>query len=320
MKLAVLGLGSAGRRHTQLLLELGHEVIGFDPDASAPEGGESAGSAEQAMELADAVIVASPSSLHAEHALAALERKKPTLIEKPLATTSADAERIARTAEDAGVTCGVAMNLRFHPGILALKRLVETGELGNVRFARASFGYDLRLWHPKAEYRHSYSARADLGGGIVLDAIHEIDYLLWLLGPVSSVSAEAAHASDLEIDVEDVAVAALRFESGALGSVDLNFFEPVYRRGCIIVGANAVAQWDWGPQEVTVSQGGGDELVVDVSCDLASTYRAELIDFAGAVESVGKPRTPAREGLDALRVAESIKVSSSLGRRVSINE
>ena len=135
------------------------------------------------------------------------------------------------------------MNLRFHRGILGLRDLLP--ELGAVRFVRSSFGYDLRLWRPGTDYRESYSARAALGGGILLDAIHELDYLLWLLGPVASVSAELDRVSDLEIDVEDTALLSLRFESGVLGAVDLNFVEPAYRRQCVIVGSEAVASWDW---------------------------------------------------------------------------
>jgi predicted dehydrogenase len=316
VKVAVLGLGSAGTRHASLLLDLGHEVIGFDPQVTAPEGVTSAGSVEDALAAAQAVIVATPSSLHADQAVAALERGNPTLVEKPLATTTADAGRVVDSAKRAGVTCGVAMNLRFHPAIIELKRLVDSGKLGAIRFAQASFGYDLRLWHPDVDYRHSYSARADLGGGIVLDAIHELDYLLWLLGPVSGVSAEVAHVSDLELDVEDVAVAVLRFASGAVGSIDLNFFEPAYRRSCILVGSSAVAQWDWHEATVSVNGGSGEVSTVDVSCDLVSTYRAELVDFLETVDHGGEPMTSVREALEAVRLAAAIKQAASSGTRV----
>jgi predicted dehydrogenase len=318
VRVSVLGLGSAGARHARLLIELGYEVIGFDPLAAPPDGVEMTDSPEAAIARGDATIVAGPSSLHAEHALAALKLGKPTLVEKPLATTVADARSVVDAADEAGATCGVAMNLRFHPASLELKRLVDEGELGTVHFAQASFGYNLRLWHPDADYRNSYSARADLGGGIVLDAIHELDYLLWLLGPISWVSAETAHVSDLEIDVEDIAVVALRFESGALGSVDLNFFEPAYRRGCTLVGSEAVTRWDWSRETVVVQSETADERVIDVGCDLGGTYEAELADFIEAVENRGAPRTSAREGLAALCLAEAVRESALAGRRADV--
>jgi predicted dehydrogenase len=318
VKIAVIGLGSAGTRHAGLLLELGQEVIGFDPEASPPEGVEPAASVEAALEFADGVVVASPSACHADQAVAALELRKHTLVEKPLATTGADAKRVVETAERAGVTCGVAMNLRFHPAILELKRLVDTRELGTVHFAQASFGYDLRRWHPDSDYRRSYSARAELGGGIVLDAIHELDYLQWLLGPVSSASAETAHVSDLELDVEDIAVAVLRFESDALGSVDLNFFEPAYRRGCVLAGSHAVARWDWSRGTIEVSSEAAGARVIDVRCDLAGTYRAELLDFLDAIASGSQPCAAAQDGLAAAYLVEAIKASALTGQRIDV--
>jgi predicted dehydrogenase len=315
VKLAVIGLGSAGRRHAQHALELGHEVVGFDPAAGEPPGVWRADSAESAIAAADAVVVSSPSSFHAQQALVALEAGKPTLVEKPLAASVEDAERIVETARALGVACGVAMNLRFHCGILGLRDLLP--ELGEVRLARSSFGYDLPLWRPDIDYRASYSARAELGGGILLDAIHELDYLLWLLGPVNSVSAELDRVSDLEIDVEDTALLALKFESGALGAVDLNFLEPAYRRECLLVGSGAVAHWDWNSGKISLRRR-EDTRTVDATCDVAETYRAVLEDFLSAADSGGEPRTPPEDGAAALRLVEAGRRSSAEGCRASV--
>jgi predicted dehydrogenase len=314
MRVAVVGLGSAGARHARLLLELGHDVLGFDPAARTPTDVQTTESLEAAISSSNAVVVASPSSLHAEHAIVALEAGKPVLVEKPLAVTVGDAERVVEAAERTGALCAVAMNLRFHPGVLELKRLVGSGELGAVRLVQASFGYDLRLWHPDSDYRQSYSARAELGGGIVLDAIHELDYLLWLLGPVAAVSAEVGHVSDLELDVEDAAVVALRFESGAFGALDLNFFEPAYRRGCVLVGSTAVARWDWSLGTVTIASHGADDRVTDVRCGPEEMYRSELVDFIEALDHGREPRTIAREGLEAVRLANVVKSAAPGGR------
>jgi predicted dehydrogenase len=315
VKVAILGLGSAGRRHAQNALELGHEVLGFDPEADEAPGIERVDSMDSVIAKADAVVVASPSSLHAEQALAAISAGKPTLVEKPLAVNVDDARRVVAAARDHGVICGVAMNLRFHRGILGLRELLP--ELGTLRLARSSFGYDLRLWQPGTDYRGSYSARAALGGGILLDAIHELDYLLWLLGPVASVSAELDQVSDLEIDVEDTALLAVRFESGALGAFDLNFVEPAYRRECLLVGSDAMASWDWNTAAISVRRG-TEERSVDTACDVLDTYRAVLEDFLEAAVSGGEPRTSAEDGLAALRVVDAARRSAAEGRRHSV--
>jgi predicted dehydrogenase len=312
VRIAVLGLGSAGARHARLLGELGHEVVGWDPVAASDVG-----SASEAVLASDAVVVASPNSSHADQALLAIEHGRPVLVEKPLAATAAAAREVAAAAASSGVVCAVAMNLRFHPGVLELKRLADSGSLGRLLFARVSFGFDLRQWRPATDYRESYSARADLGGGIVLDAIHEIDYLLWLLGPAQSVSGEVVHVSDLEIDVEDMATATTRHASGAVGQVDLNFFEPSYRRGCVLVGSSAVAEWSW-EGGVTLRDADGERQLVSGPADLMATYRAELEDFVAAARGERPPAVAAADGAAALAVAEAIKESSRAGCRVDL--
>ena len=318
MRIAVLGLGSAGSRHAANLLALGHEVTGFDPSGrGTPAGVPGAETELEAIRWAEAVVVASPNALHAGQALAALAEGRHVLVEKPLATTVDDAVAIAEASGRSRLVCAVAMNLRFHAALETLRSLVAEGRLGTLLLAEAVFGFDLRRWRPESDYRESYSARADLGGGIVFDAVHELDYLLWLLGPVATVSAETDRLSQLEIDVEDVALALLRFRSGALGPVSFNFFEPSYRRGCVLVGADAVARWDWSRDSIEVSDADGATVVVAAG-DVAQTYVDVASDFAEALQLGRAPRTTCREGLEAIRVADAVKRSAAEGRRIEL--
>ena len=312
-RVAVLGQGSAGRRHAEDLAAAGCEIVTYDPQQTT--GGTT--SAEEAIAAADAVVVASPSSAHAGQALLALEGGRPVLVEKPLATTAADAERIVAVAGARATACGVAMNLRFHPGAMALNDLVRGGMLGDVLYGGASFGYDLRRWRPGTDYRRSYSARADLGGGIVLDAIHELDLVLWLLGPVASVAAETAMTEVLEADVEHVAAAVLRLRSGALVTVDVNFVEQSYRRRMLVAGTLGTATWDWGRGTVVLRRDGADE-EIDVTYEVRDTYRAVTADFLSAISGGHPPSTTLPEGLESLRVADAIKRSAATGRRVDL--
>jgi predicted dehydrogenase len=318
VRTAVLGLGSAGARLASMLRETGHDVIGFDPAGVAPPTGvEPAETEEQAIDAAVAVVVASPSSLHEAQALRVLEAGRDVLVEKPLALDLAGAKRVADAGDAAGKVCAVGLNLRFHPGVELLARLVDERRLGKLLFAQASFGYDLRRWRPTADYRMSYSARRQLGGGILLDAVHELDYLVRLLGAAESASAAVAHVSDLETDVEDCVAAWIRFRSGAHATLDLNAFEPVYRRGCVVVGDGASATWDWEAGNVVIASG-DDRETHDVSIDVAETYRRELVDFLDAVESAGSPRVSAREALGALALADALRESGQSGNVVAV--
>ena len=310
VKVAVLGLGSAGRRHAENARALGHEVVGFDPaDPST------AASMEEAIAESDAVVVASPG-----------DERSPMLSRPSRRCQPASRRWSEGAARRDRRRCGARCQSRPR----RRRRLRRRDEpsvpprdpgsagpacgAGELRFARSSFGYDLRLWRPGTDYRASYSAQAALGGGILLDAIHELDYLLWLLGPVESVAAELDRVSELEIDVEDTALLSLRFASGALGAVDLNFVEPSYRRECLLVGSSAVAHWDWNRGKITVRRVDG-ERTVDVTCDVQETYRAVLEDFLAG----GEPRTSAAAGVDALRVVAAARRAAAYGIRQSVN-
>jgi len=318
MRVAVCGFGSAGRRHVEDLRALGHVVLVVDPARQVlPESLCCAATLEEIIDDVEAVVVASPNRFHAEQSLLALERGRHVLVEKPLADDLDDAGRLVTAAASAGVTAGVAMNLRFHPGPATLKLLLDGGELGRPLHAAGWFGYDLRRWRPQLDYRQTYSAHAEQGGGIVLDAIHELDILQWLLGPARSVTGELGHVSALEIDVEDVALGVARFGGGVLASISLNYVDMAYRRGCLIAGTRATARWDWARGTVEVC-GFAGERVLDAACDVRETYRLEVADFVRAVESGGQPRTSFSEGRAAVALAEALKASAASGRRVEL--
>lgn len=320
MRVAVLGLGSIGARHAQNLRKLGHDVVGFDPRAVGSNVDfTQAASMQAALSVADAAVVATPTSLHGEHVLGALQRGLPVLVEKPMAVDLLEADRIAARAHERGLICAVAMNLRFHPAIRTLRSLVLDGTLGAIRYAHVSAGSDLRTWRPGTDYRASYSAQAALGGGVVRDSIHELDYLTWMLGPALTVTAEVARVSELEIDVEDLATALLRLASGALASVDLTYVDTVYRRGCLLVGALATAHWDWTRGTVEIAQADRDEPeVLNVAADVSETYVAEMHDFLEAVQTGRAPCTGAEAGRAVVQLADALLRSAAVGRRITL--
>jgi len=318
VRVAVLGQGSIGRRHAGNLLELGHEVIAWDPVAGVLDGTTSAASLEDALGDADAAMIASPSSEHAGQAQLALEYGCHTLVEKPLALTATDAEPLGALADERGLVLGVAMNLRFHPGVIAVREAVRSGTIGTPLTARAWFGSWLPGWRPGTDYRHSYSARRDLGGGVLLDAIHEIDYLTWILGPIASVSAKLATVSGLELDVEDVAQLQLGFASGVQGVLSLDYLDRSYDRGCRVVGAEGTVAWSFPDGRVTVLVAGADTTSLEVPRDVIGTYPLEVAAFITATLDRLAPSTSGPEGVSSLRVVEAARSSAETSRMVTV--
>jgi predicted dehydrogenase len=306
----VLGFGSAGKRHAGLLRARGCRVLVSDPDAlraaeAATDGYAAAGEAE-VLERAALVAIASPNHLHATQLDAAVAAGCDVLVEKPLAVTPTP--QLAATlerAQTAGTIVGVGCNLRFVPAIELAREQVSEGVLGRVLRAAADFGYDLRRWRAGGDWRDAYSSRADQGGGILLDAIHEFDYLYWLFGDVTRVACFAGSRSSLGVEVEDVAGALLDFNSGVVGSVSLDYASGVYRRGFEIVGEEGTLSWRWGaPAVVLVHGSGATELPVG---GVDAMYERLTDDFLEAVAERRPPRTTGGEGLAVLRIVDAAR-------------
>lgn len=320
MRIAVLGQGSAGRRHAQLALELGHELAVYDPDpgVTAAAGAEPAESVADCLRWAEAVVIASPPSEHASQVRAAIEHGVPTLVEKPLALDWPRAAELDWLARERGVPLSVAMNLREHPGVRGLARLLGEGAAGEVLMAQARCGSWLPAWRP-GDYRESYSARRELGGGVLLDvAVHELDYLLLLAGPVRSVGALAARVSSLQADVEDVVLLTLELAGGGIAELSVNYFDRAYTRGCRIVGSQATLEWSWEAQSLIRYGADSSILREPVASDVTPTYRSQLERFLQSVERGAPAPVPAAGAERVHAVLDAARRSSREGRRVSV--
>jgi predicted dehydrogenase len=249
LRIACIGGGSIGERHLRNLISLGQkDLVVFDPDTgraagvAAKHAVERASSLDAAVEGSDVVLICSPPHLHREHILAASDGRRALFIEKPLVATVQDLDALAATSVTDARTF-VACNFRFHPPMARLKALVVNGDLGKVYSLRGRFGQYLPDWRPTTDYRKGYSANRSLGGGIVLDRVHEFDYAVWLLGAVRDAIAVTARVGDLEIDVEDLAEITLQFQSGAIGQLHVDYLRPEYDCSCEVVGEHGLATW-----------------------------------------------------------------------------
>ena len=210
--------------------------------------------------------------------------------------------------------------MRFHPGLVVVKRLLEQGVAGRVVAARVEVGNYLPDWHPYEDYRQGYSARSDLGGGILLDAIHEIDYIRWLLGPVRSVACFFDKLSHLEIQTEDTAALLLRFTQGTIGEVHLDYVRRTYSRTSQIIGDEGTVCWDYSAGEVRVYRAASKawETIANPSgWQPNQMYVDELAHFVRCLDG---RETPTLDIFDAARVLDIVlaaKESSLTGRVIT---
>jgi predicted dehydrogenase len=205
-----VGYGSIGKRHSQNLKDLGHDVFAVDIG-------------DKLSFDCDCAFICSPTQYHADHAVEYIRNNIPVFIEKPITYSLRELEKIERAIDRNPVLSMVGCNLRFHPSILKAKTIADTKK---VVFARAETGYYLPFWR-QSDYKKSYSASEY--GGIVLDAIHEPDYLYWLFGNIKDLKIVAGKVSDLEVKKEDIAEIAMLFE-GLTASVHCNYLMKNYHR------------------------------------------------------------------------------------------
>jgi predicted dehydrogenase len=328
MRCFVVGAGSIGLRHCRNLVALGQMVTVWDVDAArlgdaaALPGVVAASGLDAGLAAGpDAVLVCTPPALHVDVARRALEADAHVFVEKPIAASSDEVPELLDLAKRRGRTLAVGYNLRFLPGLRRVKTLLDAGRIGHVLSARAEFGFFLPRWRAGRDYRDNYAIRKDLGGGILLDAIHEFDYLGWLLGRVSEVFCAADHVSSLAGDTEDLAELILRFSTGALGQVHLDYVRRAYRRMLELSGTDGLITWDYATRLVTVV--GGDGSVVeqqggDVDGLPEGMYLEELRHFVSCLERGEAPAVDGAEALRSLRVVEAAKTSAERGGWVTV--
>jgi predicted dehydrogenase len=252
MKFLIAGLGSSGRRHFRNLIALGEKEIVLlrTRKATLPddelEGYPVEADLNEALKKhrPDAVIVANPTAMHLEIAIPAAEAGCHILLEKPVSHSLERLDLLQKAAAKSGSKILVGFQFRYHPTLNRARALIQSNALGKLLTVHAHWGEYLPQWHPWEDYRQSYAARADLGGGVIVTLTHPLDYLRYLLGEVDSLWSFNGHISPLEVEVEDAAEIGLRFTNGAVGGVHVNYFQrpPVHRLE--IVGTSGTIRWD----------------------------------------------------------------------------
>jgi predicted dehydrogenase len=252
MKFLIAGLGSVGRRHLRNLTALGEQniVLLRTRKATLPDDELARYPVETDINKAlqnhkpAAVIVANPTALHLDVAIPAAEVGCHILLEKPVSDSLARLELLQQASQRSGSRILVGFQLRYHPTLNKARELIQTGALGQVLTVHAHWGEYLPQWHPWEDYRQSYAARADLGGGVIRTITHPFDYLRYLISEVESLWSFRGHISPLEIDVEDVAEIGLKFTNGAIGGIHLNYFQRPPVNQLEIVGTNGTLHWE----------------------------------------------------------------------------
>lgn len=292
MKIVVVGYGSIGRRHIGNIakLELDAEVYCFRTSNSSIVEFPNVQILTEIGQVKslnpDVIFVCNPSHLHLDWIALAAELNSHIFVEKPMVTNEVDfkqAKDYAKSFHDKVFFIGFMM--RYHKGIVALNDLLSSRKIGLPFHARLEFGGYLPYW-PYEDYKQSYAARKDMGGGVIFTISHELDTAQYLFGYDAELTVVKSSTNSLDITGEEMAELVLNYPDKQV-SIHLDYLQRDYHRTIRILGDEGSLMWDWNTGTVTLKRiGEKPEIVFEESdFDVNQLYVDELRDFFNLIEN-----------------------------------
>lgn len=327
MKFLIIGCGSIGERHIRNLNSLfTGDILAHDIDTDRLRlmkekyNSEIYYDIEEALDQKpDAVLVCTPPNLHITMAMKAVHRGSHIFIEKPISNDLQGVDKFLAEAEKKKLIVSVGYNFRFHEGIKLMKNMINEGVIGKVLSAKAEFGQYLPDWRPWQNYKESYTARKDLGGGIILDGSHEIDYICWLLGEVKEIFCFADKLSNLDVSVEDTSEILLKFKNDVIVEIHLDFIQRDYSRNCKIIGENGTITWDYTEDIVKLYTVNTKKWkTFPIKMKKHDMYIQEMKHFLDCINGKTKPIVDGITAKKVLEMALAAKKSAETGKVIKL--
>ncbi|KKP59985.1 MAG: Oxidoreductase, NAD-binding domain protein [Candidatus Gottesmanbacteria bacterium GW2011_GWA1_34_13] len=318
MKIALIGVGSIGLRHLNNLSKLGYrDVIIFDTSKGqifkAKKILPSVVFCNKInsiwQQLPNIVFINTPTYTHISYAIKAAHMGCHIFIEKPLSNNLKSIKRLLTIIDDKNLTTMVGCNMRYYWAIRKIKELISKKIIGKLYAAHIESGSYLPEWR-KNNYRKTYSAQKIMGGGIILDGIHELDYAIWFFGKIIKQISMYGKVSKLDIDTEDVADVLLKFESGPIVNIHLDYLQHNYSRNCKIIGEKGTIIWNFSEHLVKIYSHNTKkwQLIEEPrSYNLNQMYIDEIKYFLDCVKQKRNTLNSVISASQTLRIALNIK-------------
>jgi len=342
MKVGLLGTGAIANKHAQAYRNIGFTLAACSnkTEARGREFAERWGAEfiPDFRELCllpglDFIDVCTFPDFHLEPLEACASIRRPIQVQKPIATNLETARRMIDVASRAGITLGVASQHRFDDATIFLKRAMAAGRLGRLLQADAY----VKWFRDEAYYSRPIkgSWHTEGGGALINQAIHQVDLLLYLIGPIARVSGNWQLGARHRIESEDVVNALFQYQSGATGVLQAaTAFWPGYTerveihgtKGSAIIAGDRLTHWDVlddreaaeldpPPLAHDVASGSSDPMAIAVT-----SFERQFLDFAEALKTGRPPLVDGEAGYRALEVVLGVYQSCKTGQPVALNQ
>jgi predicted dehydrogenase len=328
-KLGIIGFGSIGRKHYQVASKLYPDLeihlvrpVSKERPLNINDSTKVFSRTDELIaEGVDAAIVCTPAPSHLESFSELICRGVPVLLEKPLTHNLESASRFLDLAtKHAETTVVLGYVLRHSLVARRFKDQLDAGSIGKLLFASIECGSYLPNWRSNQDYRMSVSARAEMGGGVLLELSHELDYANWFFGGFSSIYCVHRNTGTLNIDVEDLAEIMLTNHHGLTVRLHMDFCSRETIRQCSAFGSNGslVANFTDGTVRATIGGVTSLEHVTNTFSEPDAMYFSQLSHFFKCIEQGLLPLVTVSDGLQVLRIVDAARESNRNGKVISL--
>lgn len=316
-KIAVIGLGNIAERHRRNIRFLFPQATIYATSASGRNVESNVTNCDVLIPTVtdlskltnslDLAIIASPATFHSKHAVPFIEGKVPTLIEKPVVASFSDIYPLIKAVNVNKTPVAVGYCLRYLPSAKILRQLLDENIAGRILNIDISVGHFLPDWRP-GNYRDSVSASRSLGGGVLLELSHEIDYAQWLFGELNIQHAIIRNSGILHIDVEDIVDIIATTSEQIIINIHLDFLQRLAYRKCTIIGSEGRLEWDLISNNIALYKATGSEVLFsDINYDKNNAYIDMLKDFIRFSEGRENTCVNLNDGIATISMIEKIK-------------
>ncbi|MBM3251616.1 MAG: Gfo/Idh/MocA family oxidoreductase [Candidatus Omnitrophica bacterium] len=332
MKVLIVGLGSIACRHIKNLKALNKNlcIAAWRQHSKEPIPKELKNTVEQVFFSRDDAIkwkpdvtfITNPATMHIQAASIFLKQDSHLFIEKPLSVNLDGIEKLSNECKRRKRLTMVGYVLRFSEPLQIIKKIIEQGRIGRVLSIKATVGQNLLNWRTDKRYQDSVSAQKKLGGGVLFELSHELDYVGWLNGVISEIYAQTTKVSDLEIDTEDIAEICLKFRNGAIGNIHLDMIDHAANRSCRIVGTKGTLFWETEKGNRVCFYSARlkkwIELRKSSKLDINKMYKTEIKHFFDCIKTNKKPLISLEEAKRVIEIILAAKLSADKKRVVKL--
>ena len=328
-KILIVGYGSIGKRHLEnILLQKNIKIIVCtkrnDLTKLEKKGIIIVNTiADALLHKPNIAFITNETSYHIKTAIKLAENGIHLFIEKPLSHSIKDIKKLEKIVNENKIIVQIGCDHRFHPCIKKIKNILDSKKLGKIISAYVENSSYLPDWHPYEDYRKGYAAKKELGGGIALTMIHELDFLYWFFGDVKKVFSITGKFSDLEISADDLSMMTLNFNQNIIVQLHLDYFSRPEFKSCKIKGIDGTVYWNSDLNEVKIySQNKKQWKTVLKKEDFKrnSMFIDELKYFLKCVKNKEETFNSIKDGKKTLQIVLDAKKSSKQGKIIRQNK